>query len=270
MESFHIFLPSNVRDFNGKNTIGNYVTPLPIPIKLDSEWEIGLTEILYTKTRYNVFEPVNLQLMTEDRALTIQVCSFSAGCYRDITNLINEINLCLEKLTNGIKGGEGRNYPPVVALSKQYRQIVVYPGNISKKKTLPTFPPALLGLLGFSEYYRPEFTKEIEIDGKKIKGVMIAELPHDLKANINAFYVYCDIVKASVVGDSYTKLLRTVNIVPSDFGRSVQRIYDQPIYFPVDKKEFQTIEIDIKDDTGKTLQFESGRVQVVLHFRKIK
>ena len=106
------------------------------------------------------------------------------------------------------------------------------------------------------------------VDGQVIKGARLAENPIDISANINSIYVYGDIVESSVVGDSFSKLLRVVSVPNTEFGGTEQRIYGNPSYFPVEKKEFQTIEIDIKDDTGSTLKFESGRVVVVLHFKK--
>jgi hypothetical protein len=108
----------------------------------------------------------------------------------------------------------------------------------------------------------------LDIDGKVIKGVWEAEHRMDLNVSVNALYVYCDIVKSSVVGDTYSKLLRVVNIPRSDFGDNLQRIYEQPLYFPLEKREFESIEIDVKDDAGETLKFDGGRITSILHFRK--
>ena len=40
-----------------------------------------------------------------------------------------------------------------------------------------------------------------------------------------------------------------------------------PQYVPVSKKEFNTVEIDIRDDTGRPVPFEFGKVITTLHFR---
>ena len=39
-------------------------------------------------------------------------------------------------------------------------------------------------------------------------------------------------------------------------------------YVSLLRKEFGTIEIDIRDDTGRRVPFEYGRVTVTLHFRR--
>ena len=38
-------------------------------------------------------------------------------------------------------------------------------------------------------------------------------------------------------------------------------------YIPVTRRDFDTIEIDIRDDTGRKLPFQFGHVVVKLHFR---
>jgi len=47
--------------------------------------------------------------------------------------------------------------------------------------------------------------------------------------------------------------------------------YEKPIYIPLQKKHFDSIEIDIRTDTGKPVPFEYGKVIgkviVTLHFR---
>ena len=39
-------------------------------------------------------------------------------------------------------------------------------------------------------------------------------------------------------------------------------------YVPLLLKEFGTIEVDIRDDTGRRVPFEYGRVTVTVHFRR--
>ena len=50
----------------------------------------------------------------------------------------------------------------------------------------------------------------------------------------------------------------------------VSKSFDNVQYIPVLHKEFTTIEIDIRDDAGRRVPFERGRVTVTLHFRRRK
>ena len=48
------------------------------------------------------------------------------------------------------------------------------------------------------------------------------------------------------------------------------RVLDLIQYCPLLQKLFQTVEIDLRDDTGSIVPFERGRVVVTLHCRKRK
>jgi hypothetical protein len=93
--------------------------------------------------------------------------------------------------------------------------------------------------------------------------------PYELSAGYHSLFVYTDIVKPSFVGDSFTQLLRLVQI-PSNatFGDQILITYPNTYYIPLMTKDFETIEIHIKDDTGKSIPFEFGRSIIVLHFRR--
>lgn len=90
----------------------------------------------------------------------------------------------------------------------------------------------------------------------------------DINAGIHTLYVYSDIVKPSFVGDTFSKILRIVQVPNVKFGDSVKQIFDNPHYLPLNSNEINSIEIDIKDDTGQPIKFRFGRTICVLHFRK--
>ena len=82
---------------------------------------------------------------------------------------------------------------------------------------------------------------------------------------VDSLYVYCDVVEPRMVGDSQVPLLR---IVPAegDHGQLVTRIYENVHYVRLQRKSFQTIEINIRDRTGNIVPFEQGTLNVTLHF----
>ena len=69
------------------------------------------------------------------------------------------------------------------------------------------------------------------------------------------------------MGDIKAPLLRVVDAA-ENFGDTIHRLYMTPQYVPVSKKEFNTVEIDIRDDTGRPVAFEFGKVITTLHFRR--
>ena len=91
----------------------------------------------------------------------------------------------------------------------------------------------------------------------------------DMSQGFYALYVYTNVVESRVVGDTVAPLLRAVPL-EGKHGYVVSKTFDNVQYIPVLHKEFTTIEIDIRDDAGRRVPFERGRVTVTLHFRRRK
>ena len=89
----------------------------------------------------------------------------------------------------------------------------------------------------------------------------------NLEAGLNSLYIYSDVIEAQIVGDSMVPLLRILQVEGKD-GDIVSRTFQDPPYFPASRKSFDSIEVNIKDDTGERVPFESGKVIVQLHFRE--
>ena len=82
----------------------------------------------------------------------------------------------------------------------------------------------------------------------------------------NSLYVYCDTSEAISVGDIEAPLLRVIDAA-GNYSDLIHRLSTTPQYVPVSKKEFNTLEIDIRDDTGRLVPFEFGKDVATLHFR---
>ena len=85
----------------------------------------------------------------------------------------------------------------------------------------------------------------------------------DMAQAFYSLYVYTNVVDSRVVGDSVAPLLRTVPL-EGKHGDVVSKSFDNV------HKEFTTIGIDIRDDTGRRVPFERYTVTVTLNFRRRK
>lgn len=103
----------------------------------------------------------------------------------------------------------------------------------------------------------------------QISKTTTAEREADLENGFYDLFVYCDIIQAQYVGDVLVPLLRIVP-VEGDDGQRVSRSFLRPQYLSISRKEFETIEVNIKRDTGEPVPFEFGTVLVTLHFRQSK
>jgi len=80
-------------------------------------------------------------------------------------------------------------------------------------------------------------------------------------------FVYCDILEHVPVGDELAPLLRSV-VVRGKHGDRIGERFVNPMYLPIQKKTFGSIEINIMTGTGEPAPFIDGRSTVVLHFRR--
>ena len=120
-----------------------------------------------------------------------------------------------------------------------------------------TLSSDLASIMGFSPK-QLTFREERKYKGK------VAMDPY---RGFNSLYVYCDAAEAIPVGDIKAPLLRVVDAA-GNFGDTIHRLYMTPQYVPVSRKEFNTVEIDIRDHSGRSVPFEFGKTIVTLHFRE--
>jgi len=79
-------------------------------------------------------------------------------------------------------------------------------------------------------------------------------------------YIYTDIIKPNLVGDSYVRLLTFLHF-PSNTG---YHRFDYPLYKPVEQFFRESISIRLVMKTGDNVLFEDGDIPclVILHFKK--
>lgn len=228
------------------NTLTNFVTKLPSRINLEGDWEVGLTEMQYPHSWYNVKEK-DTRLVVNN-GTSSEFIDLSEGYYESPESLTTFINETIKKAT--LDKAAQVYYNPI-------NQKVVVDIKAEGQLYMPDGIKVLLG------YDIQQGTFLGETKGKKFKSQNIVHM--DL--GMYAFYVYSDITEPRVVGDRLVPLLRTVPIT-GKHGESVVKYFQNIDYVPVMKKSFDTIEIDIRDDTGKPVPFEYGKLVVTLHFRK--
>ena len=118
------------------------------------------------------------------------------------------------------------------------------------------------------------YTIDVPAHIQRILGMNDSYFTHDCRVTdsvvdmnpLDFLYVYCDVVEPRVVGDSLTPLLPIVP-VEVDHGEFVTWIVH---YVRVQRKTFQTLEVNIRHRTGKKVSFERGTLNVTLHLRRSK
>ena len=120
-----------------------------------------------------------------------------------------------------------------------------------------TFLDDLGAIMGFEPI---SFQRNID------KTTTIPRVAH-LNAGLYNLYTYVDLIAPQLVGDSEVPLLRVLP-VEGKHGDMVTKTFQNLQYLPIAKKQFTTVEINIKTDTGEKVPFESGKLITTLHLRR--
>ena len=242
---FYLVLPSNSSMItHPNNTLAQYITNLPRRINISGVWECGLTEIHYPHDWYNVR---NARLTVEhDGNMETDVC-FEDGYYHSPEALATTLN--------GDKPGRVKfAYEPVT------QKFIAH----VKSKTKFTLYGDLPDILGFGAW-SGDSTASLTSSARSM--FVRASSIVDLRRGFESLYVYSSVVEPRIVGDKIAPLLRIVPITGRR-GEMVTTRFDQVQYIPVLSREFGSVETEIRDDTGRPVPFERGKVTVTLHFRR--
>ena len=90
---------------------------------------------------------------------------------------------------------------------------------------------------------------------------------YNFKALPNMCNIFCNLVEHQCVGSEMLPLLRSI-VLKRDHHQMVTHDYKTPHYIHLLIKEFDSLEIYIKDENFKSLLFGFNRVIVKLHFIK--
>ena len=104
-------------------------------------------------------------------------------------------------------------------------------------------------------------------DQESIEGDRPAHLSNGLPSML---MIYSDICEPYVTDDVQTHLLRAVSLNIDDYTyRSTQiKSFSPPMYITLLFNSFQTIETDIRDQSGRVIPCDYGTLTVTLHFKR--
>ena len=231
-------------DYFPNNTLTRYTTRLPQMLDLDGSWEIGVAEIQYPHSWYNL----------QEKEVWVAVHFLKGNeLQRDHIELPAGYYPSAKRICKGIEAKKHRT-----ELRKKYDigldEVNHKVGITVKDHTQVTLSPVLQNMLGFKQAIFQT-------------GNHIADFVADVNQGLNSLYVYCPLVEPRMVGDAHVPLLRIVPVEGRD-GQMVTRVFDPIQYCTLLQRRFQDVEIDIRDDMGRVVPFERGRVVVTLHCRK--
>jgi len=229
---FYITLPSNASmSLYPNNTAAQHTIKLPRPITLDGgDWEVALTELSVPAIFDNVIgESCYISLIGIDDTINSPDMKFT----------VPEGHYTVDSMVRKLRNMLIFRY---VSLEMDHDKVILH-NNSAYKEYLSI---SLRNKLGFID---------MPANGFEI-GQHVAEKIGDMTdETVPTLYVYCDILEHVIVGDIMAPLLHIVEMKRRKSYGNMHETLRSPLYVPLQKKHFDTIEINIMTDTGKPVHF---------------
>ena len=277
-----------------ENTTSSFITELPQTVELHGEWEVALSEIQFPCSFFHVRQfpenEIKYFFSTEDiyeirnGSYVLHHRIIQNGIYETIEKLIHEINeTCQDshfvfeiqregKLEIGLSCDvEKCHLNHYINFSDNLFRILGCETELGIKDNL-YFRKIMVNDSGeCAIFLKLGFKME---NGNRIFYYQSKE-PCSLWRGIpDKLFIYCDICESYITGDVQTPLLRIVPIESREsnyaYGTNQVKHFSLPFYIPLRQTRFRRIEIDIRDQLGKKIPFESGTLTVTLNFRRAR
>jgi hypothetical protein len=253
---WYLVLPSNSSlSVYPDNSVASYQTKLETPVSLSGDYECALFELEYTRSWQNIeAEDANVEFtyLASDGRPRSHNFMIPPGFYETVEEICNHI-------WYGLKNAPDN---PRMAIHKYDKLTRKFGVNLPKGSRL-RWSPNLMRILGFIDEEDTHLPNHRTCpDSSWCHGSHIA----DVHRNYRSIYVYSDILEHVPVGDTSAPLLRIAG-TSGKGGESVRVIFDTPLYVPIRKKHFDSIQIDLRNVFGDLIPFQGGHSSVTLHIR---
>ena len=305
-DQFLMVLPSNSSaKYFPENTTSSFNTKLPLRVKLEGQWEVSLSEIQFpynflhirdkegiTFHYYGYIADSNAKndpdiILEQPRKHYIDL-HVETGVYYDIQDLIDAINAKCEKQRTHVKftrdiGAGGKIIAELVCSEKECAldHYVYFSDKLERvlgfdtRRTRPELLKYDLNkpdeIADFPAWFLQKEFRSLPLYSITYSRELVSDLPPSLARAIpDKLFIYSDVCEPYITGDGKTSLLRIVSVDTSnrDFGSCQSIHFSSGHYIPLHRTDFQTIEIDIRDQLGEHIPFEFGTLTVTLHFRR--
>lgn len=236
-DDFYLTLKSSIKtSFFPFNNASNFKINLGKSMQLEGNWYVGLSEIHYPFTLYNIRKGNNDFHIVEKTSMGRS--TIRPGYYANIDQLSKVLNAFNAEQFSILQGSDKRIEFTLGGESKVF---------LGKD---------LASVLGARANYGI-------VNGTVTHPNIHSPLPHRM-------YVYCDLIKEQMVNDQHDNLLRVVQFNSKDYvyGLEETKTFGRLHYLPLAKNKFDSVHINIKCDECSNLAFMGGSSIVVLHFRK--
>ena len=176
MNHFHITLPSDSSlAYYPNNTVARFTTKLSQPIYLTGEYEVGLSELIFPHSWYNLDNSTRQYWVgVKPEGREVRHCYLKSGYYTDGTVLANE-------------------------LTKQYTKVFADIADFSVKFSFNVITNKfMIDVLSKSQLYMSSELQKLlgVVIGTSASGnqTVFSQNVFELNRGLNLVYIYCDII----------------------------------------------------------------------------
>lgn len=269
MADFFITLVSNSSmNIFPENKTSSFTVLLPEKISLKGTWSVGVAEVHYNYNFFNVTDDnneltlhtKNVEDVTSSNRITRNEIkssempkhkvSIKKGYYNTVAALIGTVNKSLKPFVNG--------NDTVFSIDEVTNRTMVHRENLRPEIEKIFLEGRLSMQLGF-------------MPGRDV--LMFKSSPHvgNTKFGIpDQMLIYTDIIEPTFIGHEKAYVIKIVNTEPKNytFGDACYKEYTHIHYMAIQKREFESISVDIRDYTGEFMPFQHGVLMIKLHFKR--
>jgi len=229
-----------------ENTAVCYTTKLADTVELEGDWEVGLAEMSIPGAVYNVVANQCYYSISLDNVHFFTTL-VPEGNYERLSHLLAVIHFIMPKDVFN---------EPHIKFTPKVGHIEMTFAELLQKALFIRFSESLAEILGADA--------DVAYNHNHARTSRKFSLTH---GDINSMYIYYDILEHVTVGDTKAPLLRIVDKVWKRRG-NVHQTFNPILYVPLQKKNFNRVEVNIMTDDGRPVSFRYGKSFVVLEFRR--
>lgn len=258
MKEFFVTLISNSScNIYSWNKASSFTVQLPRKICLNENWVVGLAEIQFSYNFFNVSE--NNNSFTYSNGSFTSKRSIENGFYNSVSDILVEV------LNQTRDIGDWIEFDPVTnRVRVKCTEAIKNPHPLSNDKTNELRSIKFHGRLALQLGFVP--------DGNVLDHLLSPYIGNVYFGIPDQMFIYCDIVEPQLIGYESSQVIKIVNTTETEnkFGNPCYRGFQKIHYIPVMRKEFDRIEIEIRDITGEHFPFRHGISTVKLHFKEVQ
>lgn len=258
MKDFYLTLLSNSSlDIYRFNKASSFIDQLPHKITLNEDWVVGLAEVQFSYNFFNVTE--NNNSFTYTNGTNSSTRSIPTGFYKSVSELVKEVLKQSPEFDDWIQFDTATNRVKI----KQTKAITS-PNPHSNDATNDLRSIKFHGRLALQLGFAPD-SNVLPFELSPYVGNVYFGIPDQI-------FLYCDLIEPQLIGYESSQVIKIINTTEKEvkFGASCYRSFQQIHYIPLLKKEFDRVEIDLRDVTGEFMPFRHGISTIKLHFKQIK